>query len=282
MTTVSSNLLTPAAMPASLASRVRWTLIDGWTLIRREFWHVKAQPAQLLSPLIVSVALVLLFGYVFGSAITVPGGGSYRSYLLPGLFTMASATPVMINATRIAREKSLGVMDRFRSMPMARLAVPIGQTGADILTGPVSLLLMAATGLVVGWRADNGVGHAVEAFALLILFRYSLSWVGVYIGLAVKSETLDSMGALFFPIIMISNAFVPTNHMPTWLRTIANWNPISAVTQSSRELFGNPGATLHSGVWPLEHPMVATVLWSIAFLVIFAVLSTRRFISANS
>src|SRR5215831_4955440 len=139
-------------VPATAASRLRWTLADGWTLVRREFWHIKAQPGQLIPALLFPVVLTLLFGYVFGSAIGVPGGGDYRAYLMPGLFAMTAALSVLINAMTIASEKSKGVIDRFRSMPMARLAVPFRQTGADILIGMISTLIIAGYGLAVGWR----------------------------------------------------------------------------------------------------------------------------------
>jgi ABC-2 type transport system permease protein len=272
--------LEPAPIPTSVAARLRWTIVDGWSLMRRELWHLKSDPTQIAAPLIISVVFVLLFGYVFGSAIVVPGGGDYREYLMPGLLTLASGTPAMVSAMSIARERARGVMDRFRSMPMARLAVPFGQTASDLMTGPVSLLVMALTGLAVGWRVHRGFVPAVEAFALLMLFRYAMSWVGVFVGLSVRSEVLDTLGSLFFPIIMISNAFVPTNHMPVWLRVIADWNPVSAVSEVCRDLFGNPGAA-STGPWPIQHPELATVAWSVGLIVIFAALAVRRFITSE-
>jgi len=167
------------AMPTTAASRLRWTLADGWTVVRRNLWQLKSQPGQLVTALIFPVALVVLFGYVFGSAIAVPGG-NYREYLMPGLFSMVSFFGVVVNAMAIAADKSKGVMDRFRSMPMARLAVPFGQAGADIIQGTIAVLLMAVCGLVVGWRAHEGVARTAAGLALIILFRYALSWAGVY------------------------------------------------------------------------------------------------------
>lgn len=264
--------------PVSAASRLRWTLADGWTLVRRELWHLKAQPGLLASALIFPAALTILFGYVFGSAIAVPGGGSYRAYLMPGLFVMTSAFAILINAMTVATEKSKGVMDRFRSMPMARLAVPFGQTGSDLMIGAVSVLIMAGCGLAVGWRAHNGITGTMAAFALILAFRYALSWMGVYLGLAVRNEkTVDNLGPLIFPLTMISNAFVPTGHMPAWLRAIASWNPVSALTAACRQLFGNSGATPAPAAWPLQHPVIATLAWSAALLAVFVMLSVRRY-----
>jgi ABC-2 type transport system permease protein len=268
-------------MPAGLASRLRWTVADGWVLVRRELWHLRNQPGQLVSALIFPVALVVLFGYVFGSAIAVPGGGDYRGYLMPGLFAMTSAFAVLINAMAISAEKSKGVMDRFRSMPMARLAVPFGQTGADIMVGTMATLIMALCGLAVGWRPHDGAARAIAAFALILMFRYAMSWAGVYLGLALKDEkTIDNLAPLIFPFTMIANTFVPTGHMPAWLRAIADWNPISAVTAASRQLFGNPGASAAHAAWPLQHPVAATLAWSAVLLAAFATLSVRRYITA--
>jgi ABC-2 type transport system permease protein len=269
-------------MPAGAASRLRWTLTDGWILVRRELWHLRNQPGQLVPALIFPVALVVLFGYVFGSAIAVPGGGNYREYLMPGLFAMTAAFAVLISAMAISAEKTKGVMDRFRSMPMARLAVPFGQTGADIITGTAATLLMALCGLAVGWRPHDGATRAAAAFALILIFRYAMSWAGVYLGLALKDDkAVDNLAPLIFPVTMIANTFVPTAHMPTWLRTIADWNPISALTAACRQLFGNPGAITTHAAWPLQHPVTATLAWSAALLVIFAALSVRRFITGG-
>jgi ABC-2 type transport system permease protein len=277
---VSSPAARPA--PAGLASRLRWTLADGWILVRRELWHLRNQPGQLVSALIFPVALVVLFGYVFGSAIAVPGGGDYRAYLMPGLFAMTSAFAVLINAMATSGEKSKGVMDRFRSMPMARLAVPFGQTGADIMVGTAAALIMAACGLAVGWRPHDGTARAVAAFALILLFRYAMSWAGVYLGLALKDDkTVDNLAPLIFPFTMIANTFVPTAHMPAWLRAIADWNPVSALTAACRQLFGNPGAVSPHAPWPLQHPVTATVAWSAAMLAAFATLSVRRFTTSG-
>jgi len=269
------------AMPTTAASRLRWTLADGWTVVRRNLWQLKSQPGQLVTALIFPVALVVLFGYVFGSAIAVPGG-NYREYLMPGLFSMVSFFGVVVNAMAIAADKSKGVMDRFRSMPMARLAVPFGQAGADIIQGTIAVLLMAVCGLVVGWRAHEGAARTAAGLALIILFRYALSWAGVYLGLAVKNEqTIDSLGPLIFPITMIGNTFVPTDRMPAWLRTIADWNPISSITAASRHLFGNPAAAASHTAWPLQHPIIATLLWSALFLAVFMPLSVHRYRAAE-
>ncbi|UBU08511.1 ABC transporter permease [Nonomuraea gerenzanensis] len=260
----------------SPAARLRWTLIDGLTLIGRELSRLRQEPGQIVAALVFPVIMIVLFGYVFGSAIQVPDGGDYREYLMPGLFSMVAFSAWLGVMTRMAGDASRGVMDRFRSMPMARLAVPFGQTGADLLTGVLMLAVMVGAGLLVGWQPHRGLLPAAEAFLLMILLRYALGWVGVYVGLLVRNDQVaNALVPLGLPFTMVSNAFVPTDGMPAWLRFVADWNPVSALTAASRQLFGNPGAPSGEVSWPLAHPVAAVLLWSAALLVIFVPLSLR-------
>jgi ABC-2 type transport system permease protein len=262
----------------SLPARLRWTAADGLTLVGRELSRLRQEPGELIAALVFPAVMVVLFGYVFGSAIAVPGGGNYREYLMPGLFVMVSFTSVMAVTMRVATDASRGVMDRFRAMPMARSAVPFGQAGAELINGVLALAIMAATGLVVGWRAHRGPWPTAEAFLLLMLLRHALSWAGCYLGLVVRNEqTADQFVPLVFPVTMLSNSFVPTGGMPGWLRAVADWNPVSAATAACRQLFGNPGAPAGDLAWPLAHPVTATLLWSVALTAVFAPLSVRTF-----
>jgi ABC-2 type transport system permease protein len=261
-----------------MGRRLRWTFTDGLTLVGRELGRLRQEPGELAAALIFPAIMVVLFGYVFGSAIQVPGGGDYREYLMPGLFSMVTFSAVMGVMVRVATDASRGVMDRFRSMPMARLAVPFGQTGADSLVGLPLLAIMVGAGLLVGWQPHRGLIPTAEAFLLIMLLRYALSWVGVYVGLVVKNEQVaDQLVPLFLPFTMLSNSFVPTGGMPGWLRFLADWNPVSAITATSRDLFGNPGAPTGDAAWPLAHPVAAVLLWSAALLVVFVPLSVRTF-----
>ncbi|GGO71876.1 ABC transporter permease [Nonomuraea cavernae] len=263
-----------------LGHRLRWTFTDGLTLVGRELGRLRHDPGELVAALIFPAVMVVLFGYVFGSAIQVPDGGDYREYLMPGLFAMVTFSAVMAAMTRMATDASRGVMDRFRSMPMARLAVPFGHTGADLLIGLLMLAIMVGAGLLVGWQPHHGLIPTAQAFLLMIVLRYALSWVGVYVGLAVKNDqAADAMVPLFLPFTMLSNAFVPTDGMPGWLRLLADWNPVSALTAASRELFGNPGGLAGNVAWPLAHPVTTVLLWSAALLVIFVPLSLRAYMS---
>ncbi|TDC44758.1 ABC transporter permease [Actinomadura sp. KC345] len=267
----------PAAA-VSRAGRLRWALTDGATLAGRELSRLRREPGELVAALVFPAVMVVLFGYVFGSAIAVPGGGDYREYLMPGLFAMVTFTGTMAVTTRVATDASRGVMDRFRSMPTARSAVPFGQTGAEALNGILGMAVMAATGLAVGWRAHNGPWPTVEAFMLIALMRYALSWAGCYLGLVVRNEqTADQLLPLVFPITMLSNSFVPTGGMPGALRVVAEWNPVSALTAACRDLFGNPGAPAGDTAWPLAHPVAATLGWSVLLLAVFMPLSVRTY-----
>jgi ABC-2 type transport system permease protein len=263
-------------------SRLRLALGDGWTIVRRDLAQLRYTPTELAGELIFPAIMVVLFGYIFGSAIAAPGG-NYREYLIPGLFAFSQVVAVGVTALAMADDHARGVMDRFRSMPVARSAIPFGRTGAVLCTGVLNLIVLTVCGLAVGWRANNGLADAAAAFGLLLLMRYALSWLGVYLGLLVRNPTTaDALVPLSFPIAMVSNAFVPTGGMPTWLRIIADWNPVSCLVTACRQLFGNPGVTTRYTVWPLQHPIVSTLAWSVVLLVIFVPLATRRYRSASS
>ncbi|HET9142747.1 ABC transporter permease [Actinophytocola sp.] len=261
-----------------MTTRLRWAFADGLTLVGREVGHLRRAPGQLVGSLIFPALLVLMFGYVFGSAIAVPGGGNYREYLMPGLFVMVTVTGVMATTMVVATDAGRGVLDRFKAMPVARSAVPLGWTGADILIGLFSTFTMVVCGLIVGWRPHNGVAATLAAFGLLTLMRYALSWAGVFLGLVVRDEeTADRIMPLVFPVTMVSNTFVPTEGMPAWLRTLSEWNPVSALVAACRQLFGNPRPAGTDLAWPLAHPIPATLLWSVVLLVIFVPLAVRAY-----
>ncbi|MFG2001511.1 ABC transporter permease [Spirillospora sp. NPDC048911] len=275
-------MTTAPSVPApasSFAGRLRWSLTDGLTLVGREFSRLRQEPGQIVVAMIFPAIMVVLFGYVFGSAIRVPGGGDYREYLMPGLFAMVTFSSMMLVTLKVATDASRGVMDRFRSMPMARSAVPFGQAGAETLLGGVlGLGIMAGAGLLVGWQPHRGLVPTAQAFLLLMLMRYALAWVGCYLGLVVKDEqTADQFVPLTLPFTMLSNSFVPTGGMPAWLRTLADWNPVSALTAACRELFGNPGVPAGDTAWPIAHPVTATLLWSALLLVVFVPLTVRTY-----
>lgn len=264
------------AEPVGMTARARWALTDGLAAAERVLTKLRHDPTSIALTLGAPVVMVLIFGYIFGSAITVPAGGSYRDFLVPGLFVTIAAN-IVPSMVAMARDATRGVVDRFRSMPISRTAVPFGQSAATAVYGLGNFVLMALCGLVVGWRIHRGVADAVGACGLLLAFQVAMTWVGMYLGLVIgKEETAAQASILIFPIATVSNVFVPTSGMPAWLRVIADWNPISALAAACRQLFGSPAAPAN-GAWPLEHPIVASLAWTALFLVAFVPLCTARY-----
>lgn len=265
-------------MTAATMDRVRWGISDTLVLIGRQLMRVRRHPGELVGALVFPALMVVMFGYIFGSAIKVPGGGNYREYLMPGLFAMTALTSVMATSVLTATDAARGVMDRFRSMPVVRSAVPFAQAGFDITGGIIATTIMATLALVVGWSPHRGPAMTAAGFGLIMLMRCALSWAGIYLGLVVKNEeTADQLVPLIFPISMTSNSFVPTDNMPVWLRAISDWNPISALVAALRELFGNPGAPTASAAWPEAHPIMVTLGWSALLFAVFVPLSVRTY-----
>jgi ABC transporter DrrB family efflux protein len=244
-------------------------------LARRGVARIIREPSQLLDVTVQPIIFVLLFVYVFGSAIKLPGGGNYHEYLIGGMFGMALVGTAQGTAVGVSTDMATGLIDRFRSLPIARSAVLAGRVLADLLTEVVAIVVLVITGLAVGWGIHNGVGDAVVAFGLCLLIAFAMTWVGACAGMLVRNpEAVQAAGLIFFlPLVFVSNTFVPTQGMPSWLRVVADWNPVSAVAASCRDLFGNPNPSSNIGAWPMQHPELATVLWSIGLIAVFAPLA---------
>jgi ABC transporter DrrB family efflux protein len=253
-----------------LLSRAWWALKNSWVLARRSIARIAREPEQLLDVTIQPVIFVLLFTYVFGSAIHLPGGGSYHQFLISGMFGMTMAGTAPGTAVGLTADMSTGLIDRFRALPISRAAVLAGRTLSDLGTQVLGIVVLAGTGLAVGWRIQHGVGDALLAAGLALLFAFAMTWVGACAGMLLRSpETAQAMGfVLFLPLSFVSNAFVPTQGMPSWLRDFANWNPMSAIAASCRKLFG--GNVLTPDVWPMQHPELAVLIWSIGLIAVFA------------
>jgi ABC-2 type transport system permease protein len=253
---------------------------DVWALTLRVLWYYKNSPALVSVSLAAPLAMLVVFGYVFGSAISVPGGGSYRGYLMPGLYVLIAVNAVMPSMVGAARDLERGMTDRLRTMPISRGATLLGQALADLLVAAVVLAAMVGVGLAVGWRAHDGLGRASAALGILLLLRFSLVWLGFFLGLlCAREEIAAQAGILVFPVGMVSNVFVPTAGMPGWLRAIAEWNPVSCAAAACRTLFGDaPGAaTTSNSAWTLVHPVAATLGWCALVLLVFAPLAVRAF-----
>jgi ABC-2 type transport system permease protein len=253
-------------------TRAWWAVKNTWVLTRRSVARIIREPEQLADVTIQPIIFVLLFAYVFGSAIHLAGGGSYHQYLISGMFGMTMAGSAPGTAVGLSTDMSTGLIDRFRSLPMSRAAVLAGRTVADLFTQVLGVLVLAATGLVIGWRIYNGIGDALLAVGLSLLFAFAMTWAGACAGMLVRSpEAAQALGfIIFLPLSFVSNAFVPTQGMPSWLQAFANWNPLSAVAAACRTLFGGPNPAATVQAWPMQHPELAVVLWSVGLIAVFA------------
>jgi ABC-2 type transport system permease protein len=238
-------------------------------LARRNFEHVRQIPEKLFDVTLQPLMFTLLFAYVFGSAIAVPQG-SYREYLVGGIFIQTLVFGMSGPGAAIANDLREGMVDRLRTLPIRRSAYLLGHAIAEWATMLIALLVLTLTGLLVGWRIHTGVAEATGGFALLGLFAMAMLWLGTALGLSARSP--DSVqGITFvvvFPLTFISNAFVPTAGLPSALRTFAGWNPVSALVAAVRTLFGNPVASTTGAPWPLAHPVIASVLWCLLIVAI--------------
>lgn len=256
---------------------------DGLTLTRRSLKHTTRVPELLVFSTIQPVMFVLLFAFVFGGAIKVPGG-SYREFLLPGIFVQTVAFASAATAVGVAEDMSKGLVDRFRSLPMARSAVLVGRTTADATRNILVVAVMAACGLAVGWRVHDGVLDAVHGVVLLLAFGLAMSWVGALIGLAVPNpEVAQSAGFIWlFPLTFVSPAFASTTTFPSWLEPIANWNPVSAFVWAQRALYGNPNPKAADVGFPGDHPVLLSWIYIVVILAIFVPLAVRKYRTATS
>jgi ABC-2 type transport system permease protein len=259
-------------------------LQDGMVVTKRNLIKIKRIPDLLIFSSIQPIMFVLLFAYVFGGAIEVPGV-DYTEFLMAGIFTQTVAFGGGLTAIGLADDMQKGIIDRFRSLPMARSAVLVGRTTSDLLNNVLVVVIMSICGLIVGWRINNGFWSALAAYALLLSFSYALSWVFAVIGLSVRSvEVAQSAGFIWlFPLTFLSNAFVPTETLPTWLQPVAEWNPVSSVVAATRELFGNTGGMPPaSDAFPMQHPILVSTFWIILLLAIFVPMSVRKYRIATS
>ncbi len=256
---------------------MRYALADGWTITRRDILHWTRDPGPVIIGLLFPVLMVVMFGYLFGGAMAVPGGGDgYREFIMPGMFAMTMAFGLEATMIAVSTDAQKGVTDRFRSMPIAPSAVVSGRAGADMLNSVLGLAVIMGAGLLIGWRAHTGPLEVLAAVGLLLLLRFALLWLGIYLGLVIKGpESVVMVQILVWPVTFLSNTFVAPGTMPGWLGTIAEWNPLSSTVAATRDLFGNPSWGADS--WVADHALLMAVAWPVVLIAIFAPLSVRRF-----
>ena len=262
-------------------SELLYAVSDGAAVAKRNLIKIKRVPEVLVFVLISPIMFVLLFAYVFGDSIPIADPDvSYREFLIGGIFAQTVIFGATFTGAGLAEDMQKGIIDRFRSLPMSRSAVLVGRTASDIVYNVLSLIIMSGTGLLVGWRIRSSILDAVVGFALLLLFAYAFSWVMAWVGLLVPSvEVINNASFIvIFPVTFIANTFVPLENLPGPLRTFAEWNPVSAVTQAVRESFGNTGSMpLPTDVWSQRNPIAYTLIWVVIILAVFVPLSVRQY-----
>jgi len=264
-------------------NQIALAFADSGVVAKRNLIKIKRIPELLIWTLMSPIMFVVLFGYVFGGSIDIPGM-DYREYLIAGIFVQTVVFGSTYTGAGLAEDMTKGIIDRFRSLPMARSAVLAGRTASDILYNSMSIIVMSLTGLAVGWRIRTDALDAIGGFLLLLLFAYAFSWIMAYVGLKVASvEVVNNASFMFiFPLTFASNAFVLGEALPGPLQTFAEWNPISSVAQAAREAFGNTGTIPVPDVWSLQNPFLYSLIWVVIILAIFVPLSVRQYKLAAS
>ena len=251
-------------------------LLVGWRNLKR----IPRIPELAIFAILQSIMFVLLFVFVFGGAINVPNG-DYTNFLMPGIFAQTIVFAAATTAIGMTDDVNKGIIDRFRSLPMSRSAVLTGRTFSDVIYNAGILVVLMATGFVVGWRVES-LPALAAGFALLLFFAYGMAWLGVWLGLMVPTVEVAQqvIFTVLFPITFISNVFVPGNTLPSWLQPVAEWNPTSTLTAALRELWGNPNPPVSNSLASTE-PALVTIIWVLVIIAIFAPLGTRRYRSMS-
>ena len=276
---MSSPALSASGTGASLGTW--WS--DGWTVTRRNLIKLRRSPDMLVFAVLQPIMFVLLFSQVYAGSIQVEGT-DYTQYLMAGIFAQTVLFGSTFSGAGMAQDLKEGIIDRFRTLPMNSSAVLVGRTSSDLVLNSLSMTIMIGTGFLVGWRYTTSFGAFLAGVGLLLLFSYAFSWVMVYVGMSVRTpETVNNASfIILFPLTFISNAFVQSQNLPALLETFANWNPVSALVQAARELFGNTGSAPVPEVWPMQHPLLTVVLGSVLLLVVFVPLCLRKFATVSS
>ncbi len=266
--------------PATSAPARSTFVSDTWVIARRGLVHMRRQPEALTDATIQPVMFVLLFAYVFGGAIAVPGGGSYKEFLIGGIFAQTIVFGCFGVALALSQDRNNGAIDRFHSLPIPRASFLAGHAVANLFRSLLPIAFMTATGLVIGWRIHSGVGNVLAAYGLMIAFSFAMIWVGVLMGsLVATPEGVQGVAfTVIFPITFIASTFVPTSTLPGVLRTFAEWNPTSSLANALRHLFENPGGVAPPGAsWPVAHPVSYTLLWAVGIVVVCAPLAVHQY-----
>jgi ABC transporter DrrB family efflux protein len=276
VTTIQTATVIPSARPQLKPPSL---LGASATIVWRNLLHIRRMPEMLLDVTVQSVMFVLLFAYVFGGSIAVPGGASYEEFLLPGIMVQTMVFSSAIVAMGLTNDLQKGIVDRFKSLPISRSSVLIGRSISSLIHSSIGVAVMGVTGLLIGWRIRTNLFDGVLAFVLLLAFGFAMIWLGIWVGSLMRTvEAVQGfMFTVMFPLTFVANTFAPTEVMPSWLRVIAEWNPVSSLTQACRQLWGNGPDAPSDGAWPLQHPVLMTIVWSVVLTAVFAPLAVAAF-----
>ncbi len=261
-------------------------LRDGLVVTWRNLKRIPRIPELAIFAILQSIMFVLLFAFVFGGAIPLPGyppdPAFYREYLMPGIFAQTIVFAAATTAIGICDDVNKGIIDRFRSLPMARSAVLTGRSFSDVVYNGGILIVLMLSGLVVGWTVRTGLPEFLTGVGLLLLFAFAMSWLGIWLGLGVPSVEVAQQVVFttLFPITFISNVFVPPSTLPDFLQVVAEWNPTSTLTAALRELWGNPNP-FASDSFPAQNPILVTLVWVVVIVGVFGPLGVRRYRSMS-
>jgi ABC transporter DrrB family efflux protein len=261
------------------SAALRW-VSDCWLMTLRLIKQILRVPDLLVFSIIQPIMFVVLFRYVFGGAIDVGGGsGGYVQYLMPGVFVQTLLFNGAATGIGMADDLQKGLVDRFRSLPIARSALLVGRSISDLIRATLIFFVMLVVGYATGFRFSGGVFGAVAGSVLMLVFSFAFSWIGIFIGLSVKTvEAAQSGGFIWlFPLTFASSAFVRTDSMPSWLRGFADHNPVTVVVNSCRSLYLSSGTSHRFGVPDLAGQLGQSLLWLAAVLLVFVPLSIRKY-----
>ncbi len=264
---------------------IRQAARDGLLVSWRNLKRIPRIPELAIFAILQSIMFVLLFAFVFGGAIPIPGyadPNAYREFLMPGIFGQTIVFAAATTAIGMADDTHKGIIDRFRSLPMARSAVLTGRALADVVYNGGILIVLILSGLAVGWTVHTGFPALLAGIGLMLLFAFAMSWLGIWMGLNVPSVEVAQqvIFTVLFPITFVSNVFVPPQTLPSWLQPVAEWNPTSTLTGALRELWGNPNP-FASDSFPSQNPVLVTVIWVVVIIAIFGPLGVRRYRSMS-
>ncbi len=275
-----TTILPPAEGTDHQLQPPRGFVHDTLVITRRGLTHLKRQPEALSDATIQPIMFVVLFAYVFGGAIDIPGGGSYREFLMGGIFAQTIVFTAFGVALGLANDRKNQVVDRFRSLPISTGAVLGGHAVTNLVKSMLPIVLMSLCGLIIGWRIRGGLFDAAVGYALLLAFAFAMIWVGVLLGsLVATPEGVQGVAfGLLFPVTFMASTFAPTATMPGVVRVVAEWNPVTSVANAVRVQFANPNTPIEPGdPWPIQHPMPYSLLWIVGIVVVCAPLAIRAY-----